>query len=322
MKSGARGRAKGLSKRHRKRFRIGLLAAVFLVVLGLGAGGYFILIKSQPERSFGIQSKASRQKVLEAWNSGDRTSTLELSKAALAQLPFDSFYLSMHGIASYYVAADSSEGDERQALLEEALFSLRKALAQQGKLPVQGQVEYVLGKIYFQKGAPWMDLAVQYLERSLQDGCETKDSEQFLALAYAGIDNHSEAVRHFEKALAKEPSDILKLSAAISYKELGEVEKTVEYLSSSIDSASDGLLVQRARFLLGEIAMEKGDLSEAGRLYRSIVETDPGSAEGWYRLGLIAEAQKDPIAARASWRKTTTIDPNHIEARKKLAERL
>ena len=40
--------------------------------------------------------------------------------------------------------------------------------------------------------------------------------------------------------------------------------------------------------------MEKSDLSEADKLYRSIVETDPGSAEGWYRLGLVAEALKDP----------------------------
>jgi tetratricopeptide (TPR) repeat protein len=322
MKSGAKGRARGLSKRHGKGLGIGLLAGAALGLLGLGAAGYLLLFKARPEGSVGSQAKASRQRVLEAWNSGDRPGTLELSTAALAQFPFDPFYLSMHGIAAYYVAADSPEGDERQVLIEDALFSLRKALDQQGKLPIQGQVEYVLGKIYFQKGAPWMDLAVQQLERSLEDGYEAKDSEQFLALSYAGIGDHASAVLHFEKALAKESSDILKLSAAISYKELGDVDKTVEYLSSSIDSASDGLLVQRARFLLGEIAMEKGDLPEAEKLYRSIVDTDPGSAEGWYRLGLVAEALKDPIAARAAWRKTTTIDPNHIEARKKLAERL
>jgi len=141
-------------------------------------------------------------------------------------------------------------------------------------------------------------------------------------LGYAGIGDHRVAIQHFEKALVQEPSDILRLSAAISYKELGELDKTVEYLSSSINSASDGLLVQRARFLLGEIAMEKGNITEADKLYRSIVETDPGSAEGWYHVGLVAEALKDPIAARAAWRKTTNIDPNHIEARKKLAEGL
>ncbi|MDX9826859.1 MAG: tetratricopeptide repeat protein [Spirochaetia bacterium] len=318
MKSGA----KGLSKRHGKGRTIGLLAVIAAVVIGLGALAYFYLLNPQKNQSIQGNSNISKQKVLEAWNSGDKALTLELSKAALEQLPFDSFYLSMRGIASFYVAADSPEGDERQALIDEALFSLRKALAQQKRLPVKGQVEYVLGKIYFQKGAPWLDLSVQYLEHSIKDGYEAKDSEQFLALGYAGIGDHGTAVQHFERALAKESSDILKLSAAISYKELGELDKTVEYLSSSIDSASDGLLVQRARFLLGEIAMDKGNLTEADRLYRSIVETDPGSAEGWYNLGLVAEALKDPIAARASWRKTTSIDPNHIEARKKLAERL
>jgi len=87
----------------------------------------------------------------QTWNSGDKALTLELCKAALEQSPFDSFYLSMFGIASYYLAADSSEGDERQVLMEGALFSLRKALAQQKRLPVQGQVEYLLGQDLFSK---------------------------------------------------------------------------------------------------------------------------------------------------------------------------
>ncbi len=322
MKSGARGRAGGLSKRHGLGRTIALIAAIAVAVLGLGAAAYVFLINPQQSQSRQVRQGLSRQKLLQAWNSGDKALTIELSKSGLEQLPFDSFYLSMLGISSYYVAADSPEGDERQALIDEALFSLRKALAQPKRLPIQGQVEYVLGKIYFQKGEPWLDLSVYYLERSIEDGYEAKDTEQFLALGYAAIGDHATAVQHFEKALAKAPSDVLKLSAAISYKELGELDKTVEYLSSSIESAADALLVQRARFLLGEIAMEKGELSEADRLYRSIVETDPGSAEGWYRLGLVAEALKDPIAARAAWRKATNIDPNHIEARKKLAERL
>ena len=322
MKSGARGRAGGLLKRHGKGRTIGLLAAIAVAVLGLGAAGYFFIFYPHSKQSAQDTQRISRQKLLQAWNSGDKALTLELSRAGLEQLPFDSFYLSMLGIASYYVAADSPEGDERQILIDEALFSLRKTLAQPKRLPVRGQVEYVLAKIYFHKGEPWLDLSVDYFEQSIEDGYEAKDTEQFLALGYAGLGDHASAVGYFEKALNKTPSDVLKLSAAISYKELGELDKTVEYLSSSIDSAADGLLVQRARFLLGEIAMEKSDLSEADKLYRSIVETDPGSAEGWYRLGLVAEALKDPIAARAAWRKTTSIDPNHTEARKKLAERL
>ncbi len=322
MKSGVKSRARNLFKGRGILRNISLLTAIVILLLGFGAGFYFFWAKQQQSQSLQDNPKLSRQYVLQTWNSGDKALTLELCKAALEQSPFDSFYLSMFGIASYYLAADSSEGDERQVLMEGALFSLRKALAQQKRLPVQGQVEYLLGKIYFQKGAPWLDLSVQYLERSIEDGYEAKDSEQFLALGYAGIGDHRVAIQHFEKALVQEPSDILRLSAAISYKELGELDKTVEYLSSSINSASDGLLVQRARFLLGEIAMEKGNITEADKLYRSIVETDPGSAEGWYHVGLVAEALKDPIAARAAWRKTTNIDPNHIEARKKLAEGL
>lgn len=228
----------------------------------------------------------------------------------------------MNGIAAYYVSSDKTEGDEKQSLLDEAVFSLRKAMTSGNSLSVKAQVEYVLGKAYFQKGSPWLDLAAKYLAKSLEDGYEGTDSEQYLALSYAGIEDHASAVRHFETALAEESSDILMLSAAISYKELGDMAKASELLSKAVASASDGLVVQKARFMLGEMAMERGDLAGADELYRAIVDTDPRSAEGWYRLGLVFEGKKDPIAARAAWRKATSIDPNHIEARKKLAERL
>jgi chemotaxis protein methyltransferase WspC len=136
------------------------------------------------------------------------------------------------------------------------------------------------------------------------------------------MQNHGEAVKHFEDALKAAPSDVLMLSAAISYKELGDAAKTENLLSSVVASASDALIVQRARFILGEMAVAGGDLAKAAAIYQAVVDTDPRSAEGWYRLGLVAEAQNDPIKARADWRKATSIDPSHIEARKKLAERL
>ncbi len=322
MKSGARARAKGLSMRRSGVWRIGLFALAAGLIAALSLALYFFVVIPKQAENGGSNPKMSKQKIMEAWSAGERSVSLELSRAALEQEPFDPFYLSMNGIAAYYVAADSPEGDERQSMIEEALFSLRKALASRNNLPVKAQVEYVLGKTYFQKGSPWLDLAIRYLELSIEDGYESKDSEQYLALSYAGTGDHAAALRHFETALAKEESDILKLSAAISYKELKDNDKASALLFSVLASASDALLVQRARFMLGEMAMDKGNLPEAQGLYKAIVDTDPGSAEGWYRLGMVAEALMDPIAARASWRKATSIDPNHVEARKKLAERL
>ncbi len=307
---------------HGNRLIPGVIAII--VALGLIAGIYFLVSGAEDKKAANLSDSQSfsKTKILETWSSGDKLHTLEMTRASLDLLPLDPFYLSFDGIAAYYMSSEKPEGDEKQSLLDEAVFSLRKAMASGGKLPVKAQVEYVLGKAYFQKGLPWYDLAAKYLAQSKEDGYAGKDSEQYLGLSYAGLQNHELAVKHFETALQQEPSDILMLSAAISYKELGNVEKMSELLSKAVASASDALIVQRARFMLGEMAMSDGEVAKAGTLYQSIVDTDPRSAEGWYRLGLVFEAQKDPIKARAAWRKATSIDPNHVEARKKLAERL
>lgn len=299
-------------------------AIAIIVILSLLAGFYFLVFGFEEKKSANLSDAQSfsKTKILETWSSGDKLHTLEMTRASLNLLPLDPFYLSFNGIAAYYMSSEKPEGDEKQSLLDEAVFSLRKAIASGGKLPVKAQVEYVLGKAYFQKGLPWYDLAAKYLAQSKEDGYAGKDSEQYLGLSYAGLQNHELAVKHFETALQQEPSDVLMLSAAISYKELGNVEKMSELLSKAVATASDALIVQRARFMLGDTAMSNGEIAKAGTLYQSIVDTDPRSAEGWYRLGLVFEAQKDPIKARAAWRKATSIDPNHIEARKKLAERL
>lgn len=307
-----------------RRKKVIWISVFFLILIAAALGVYFFVFagKALGPGASGSARPISKSAVLQAWNSGDKEAALNMTRSSLEIAPIDPFYLSFNGIAAYYLSADKPEGDERQSLLDEAVFSLRKAMASGKRLPVKAQVEYVLGKAYFQKGSPWYDLAAKYLRKSREDGYEGQDTEQYLGLSYAGLQNHAEAVKHFEAAILAEPSDVLMLSAAISYKELGDLQKTSDWLSKATASAQDALIVQRARFMLGEMAMDAGDLQKAKEIYQSVVETDPRSAEGWYRLGLVAEAQKDPIAARADWRKATAIDPQHIEARKKLGERL
>lgn len=265
---------------------------------------------------------AEKSEILDLWSKGEKAKTLELCRASLASSPLDPFYLSFEGISAYYTSLDSPEGDERQSLLDESVFSLRKSIVADRKLPIKSQVEYVLGKAYFQKGSPWFDLSAAFLERSKSDGYKGSDTEQYLGLAYAGMEMHEKAIVHFEAALAEEPSDILMLSAAMSYKELGDSAKAEEMLQKVVSSASDAVLVQRSRYMLAELAMKAGDIDKADSCYQAIVAADPRASEAWYQIGLICEARKDPIKARAAWRKVISIDPNHVEARKKLAEKL
>jgi tetratricopeptide (TPR) repeat protein len=314
--AGRRGTGGG---RRKSRAPIAITAAVSVLVV---AAALALLIGGGKASTDESAKTYPKKEILAAWSSGEKLAALEMARSSLELNPVDPFYLSFEGIAAYYLSMDKPEGDEKQALLDESVGALRKAIASGGKLPVKAQVEYVLGKAYYQKGQPWFDLATKYLAAAKASGYEGKDSDQYLGLCFAGMQNHGEAVKHFEDALQTAPSDVLMLSAAISYKELGDTAKTESLLSKVVAAAADALLVQRARFILGEMAMAGGDFSKASAIYQSVVDTDPRSAEGWYRLGLVAEAQSDPIRARADWRKATLIDPSHVEARKKLAERL
>ncbi|MCX7026922.1 MAG: tetratricopeptide repeat protein [Spirochaetes bacterium] len=292
---------------------VGLLALVGVLVFRIGGRG---------DSEIKGEAQPTKSAVLDAWKSQDTQKTLDISRASLLSKPLDAFFLSFEGISAYYLSTGKPEGEERQFLLDEAVLSIRKALASQENIPVKAQVEYVLGKAYYQKGEPWYDLAVKYLELSKTAGYSGKDTEQYLGLAYVGLGMHDKAVGHFEEALQSNKNDLLMLSAAVSYKELGDEVKAKEMLSQAVIAGSDAVVTQKARYLLAEMAYKKDDLAGAKALYSSIVDADPASADAWYWLGVIYDTEKDPIKARAAWRKATAINPNHIEARKKLAERL
>ncbi|MCE1197201.1 hypothetical protein LWX53_11980, partial [bacterium] len=81
-----------------------------------------------------------KNEILSAWGSGDKAATLDMARSSLEGAPVDPFYLSFDGIAAYYLSMDKPEGDEKQALLDESVGSLRKAIASGGKLPVKARV--------------------------------------------------------------------------------------------------------------------------------------------------------------------------------------
>jgi tetratricopeptide (TPR) repeat protein len=301
--------------------RIIIISLVATIIVGLGL--FLVFGGSAAAGAKGTKSTGySKSAIMDAWSAGEKSKVLEKTRSSLEAEPTDTFYLSFDGIAAYYSAMESPEGDEKQNLLDEAVFSLRKALDLGDKVPIKPQIEYVLGKTYFQKGAPWFDLAIEYLIVSIKDGYKSDDSEQYLGLAYAGLLDHVKAVEHFEIALKNNSADILKLSAAVSYNELGDKTKAAELLTQVVQSANDALVVQRARFLLADKALKENSFAEAEKQLQAIIDADPRSAEAWYQLGMVYASFKDPIKARAAWRKATSIDPNNIEARKKLAERL
>jgi tetratricopeptide (TPR) repeat protein len=264
---------------------------------------------------------ASKSSVVAAWSKGDIDTTLQLCRISLKKEPLDPFYLSFGGIAAFYSALGKPESEERQNLLVESIVDLRKSLVCGKPLPIKAQVEYVLGKAYYYEGQPWYDLAASFLASSQKDGYTAKDINEYLGIVYAGLGDNLKAVHYFEISLGKSASDLLLLTAAMSYKELGNTDREEALLHQIESLGKDAVVLQKARFMLGDIAIGKNDYVSAGKIFQSILDSDPGSADAWYRIGIVYSKSNDPIRARAAWRKALSLDPNNIEARKKLAEK-
>jgi tetratricopeptide (TPR) repeat protein len=307
-----------LARRRRKRAvaALALIAsALILTVIGIRLG------KSGTFSKISAGNAVPKSQILKDWGAKKWDLVRSESLTSLAVRPLDTFYLSFRGLASFYKGMELPSGEDRAALIDETVVSLRKALALSGSMP-RAQAQYVLGKAYFDKGAYYFDEAAKYLELSIASGYLASDSREYLALAYMGLGNQASAVKNFEAALAKSRSDLLLIATAKAYIEAKEPVRAEALLLEVLANGKDDLAKESGRFLLGDIYKARGGIDKAEEQYHLILEKNPASAEAYYRLGLVHQSMGDPIKARAEWRKAVSIDPMHAAARQKLAEKL
>jgi tetratricopeptide (TPR) repeat protein len=314
-----------LAQRRRKRLTWALVVAA---ALAIGAG---VLVRLQA-RGVLAAAAASRpvpkKKVLASWEGRKWDEVRADAVASLASAPLDPFFLGFGGLASFYKAMDLPEGEDRAALLDESVLSMRKALVVSGRGVPKAQLEYVLGKAYYHKGPAYFDESVKYLEASIASGYIGSDSREYLALAYAGLGDKEKAVSNFDAALEATDkasggrSELLLLAAARAKLDAGAPDKAEALLVEAISKGTDELAREKCRFLLGDIYRARGEGTRAEGQYELILEKDPESAEAHYRLGLVYQERGDPLRARSEWRKAVALDPMHAAARQKLAEKL
>jgi tetratricopeptide (TPR) repeat protein len=307
-----------LAKRRRRRITVTLVvvaAVALLTAIGIR------LVKSGAFEKAVSGSAVPKAQILANWSAKKWDAVLSESLSSLTVRPMDSFYLSFRGLASFYKAMDLPEGEDRAALIDETVVSLRKALSLGGGMP-KAQVEYVLGKAYYLKGDSYYDEAVKYLELSIASGYVASDSREYLALAYVGLGDPEKAVKSFDLALEHSRSELLLIAAAKAYVDAKDSVKAEALLLEAIANGKDDVAKENGRFILGDIYRARGDLDKAEEQYNLILSKDAASAEAHYRLGLVSQAKDDPIRARAEWRKAVSIDPMHASARQKLSEKL
>lgn len=299
--------------------KVFLVFSVLIIATAIGAAAY----TSVRANRHNLAVPAMKKEILSLWNTGNRQQTLEMARKACETMPLDPFFLGMRGIAAYYSSFDSTEDDgQRQSLLDEALISLRKSLAVKGSNPLKGQIDFVLAKTYFQKGQPWYDLAERYFNEAEKAGIHDPDLSSYMGIISTWKKDYAKAATFFERALQQNASDIVMMSAAVSYRELGNLEKATELLKKILENAADPKIRSRAMLMLGQEYLRQRSFRDAEGMFQKVIEQDPLNADAWYGLGLVYADNKDTLRARSAFRKAVQIDPNHIDARRKLAEKL
>ncbi|MDP3177411.1 MAG: tetratricopeptide repeat protein, partial [Spirochaetaceae bacterium] len=288
-----------VARRRRKRARAAIaiatvLCAVTATCLVLWRSGFF--------SRFEDSRPVAKADILEAWGSGRIADVRAMALQSLAASPLDAFYLAFRGFSAYYQSVELPEGEERTALTDETIVSLRKALAIGGS-PPRSRAEYILGKAYYGKGRAYYDLAVKYLESSIAAGYASTDGREYLAVAYAGQGELGKAVENFDAALAHSRTEMLLLAAAKANVEAGDDEKAEALLAEALALGDDALARHQSMLLLGDIRRARGDFEGAAKQLLQALETDPDSAEAHYRLGLVYADTGDGVKARAEWRK-------------------
>lgn len=305
-----------LTRLKRRKTALGLVIAL-ASCLALAAIAVFATSLSRAK----TEPVAQKDAVLALWKAADYPAVSAACKHALETRPLDTFYLSLYGYASFYLALAESDASVRSTGMDEAIFSIRKALIDT-EAPLRAESSYVLGKAYYHKGPEYYADALEYLAEAQRLGVEMPDSWEYLALAARGLGLHERGAGYFTKAIELRPDSAeLLLAAALNAIEGGDFA-TVETLALAARSASsDDFLTERCDFILGDLYLRSGRLGDALVRYEEILKRNPESADGWYYQGLALLESGEPLKARAAFRKAVSIDPMHAGARQKLSER-
>ncbi|MGA2477559.1 MAG: tetratricopeptide repeat protein [Spirochaetia bacterium] len=235
------------------------------------------------------------------------------ANATLRGDPLNTVALSYKGFASFYRAVAQNTTEERMPFLDQAIVSLRRARLV--GTPFAGETDYVLGKAYLNKGKYYYDLAISSMESSLAKGYVQKDSHEYIGQAYTQLGDYEKGLDHFLTALKTDSGDLLLLTIGQTYYQMKRTSDAVDYLLRTLNKTEDKDIEERARFLLGGIYLDTGELFKAEEQFTAIVRIDARSADAHYDLGEVYAKMNDPVKARAEWRNALIIDPSHYGAK-------
>ncbi|MBN2735980.1 MAG: tetratricopeptide repeat protein [Spirochaetales bacterium] len=298
------------TKKKKKGLRLVLLAALIAAVIG-------VLIFVVPyDKIYAIFAGQDKDKSLnELWDLKNYSEIIEITGEILKTSPFDSYYLGYLGLSLFYQA--SSDIENNKDLLDRTIFVLRKAKLDKSSAFIRSysnEINYILALSYSFMGNYYIDLAIKYMEESLQQGYLGPDTYKLLATSYGELGDYNKKLDYLLLDLEIDETDIGLLALGQAYFELNRLQDAELATQKALNKTVNEKTMLECRFRLGEIFMQRNEFFKAEEQFKKILELNPRLADAHYNLGEIYSKMNDDIKARYHWREALKIDPNHYGA--------
>jgi len=300
-------------RRRRKKLRgalyagLALVSFTVLVYLALSKGVSLFRKKSN------ISGDNGPIAIADLWELENYTEVAAIAEKDLEEHPLDRNALLYAGFSRFHLAIARLSAEERNSDLDMSIAYLRllKAIGDTGN---SKQVDYTLGKAYLLKGIYWADLAIYYLQASLDSGYKADDSFEFMGKAYSMLGDVESAQFWYELAAETHPTDRLLITLGDEASKLGRYESAVEYYERSISTTKNEELKSRALLHLGQLYYDIGSFLMAKEVFEILVDIEPNNQDYQFTLGEIYYQLGMNIKARNAWLLVIRINPDHVGA--------
>lgn len=295
----------------RKKRRIVLIFVLISIAIVVGIFGFLKILKGSEL----FESRFEKQlSLMDLWNNRSYDDIISRCDEILRKNPLDRTALAFKGFSYFYGAISEISLEEKIPLIDQAIIALRRAKLS-GDERWEGEIQYILGKAYYHKGKYYYDLAIHYLEASLQSKFMGEDTYEYLGVAYTKLGDVLRGTEWLKKVVDQEKSDLVLLAISQNYLQLEQYENAEIYLLRALDNTEDPMIVENCRLALGGMYLENKRFDDAKMHYENILEMNPESADAHYFLGEVYLGLGDPVRARAEWRDALILDPSHYAAK-------
>ena len=298
-------------RKHRRGLVVGLVVGAVVVAATLAAVFRVDRLLFRPR-----EARHTVAELSSLWREGRYEEVLAASQALLKRDPLNPGALAFRGFAAFQKGVGEGTAEERAPWLDEAVVSLRRARLVSNQL--EPEIEYILAKASFHRGKFHYDQTIAYMQGAIDRGFVRSDSYEYLGMAWSQLGDPEKGLAAFLEALKQGPSDILLLTIGQTYLQMKHTGEAVEYLLRALNKTEDKAIERQARFKLGEIYLDQGEVFKAEEQYLALIELEPRSADAHFFLGETYARLNDAVKARAEWRAAFALDHQHYGARLRL----